>query len=196
MRTIIIIEYTPFTFESDDYIIAVEKGALECINKIKVDVAVGDFDSVSSSDLELIKKNFKTIVLPEEKDVTDLDYAIQLATTEEIIILGGIAGRRVEHFFGNMLHFKKYPKLKFMDNNSLIYLINDGIHKYFNNGYHYISFFSYTDYSLISLENFKYELNDYHLGRFDSLCISNEASNGTIIVKVGSLLVIETKKDA
>jgi thiamine pyrophosphokinase len=50
--------------------------------------------------------------------------------------------------------------------------------------------------SVISLKNFKYPLNQYELTLFNTIGISNELNGdiGTIEVKKGKIMVIESKK--
>ena len=54
----------------DSYVIGVDKGALYCLkNHIKMDLAVGDFDSVNNSEYELIKENEKNLFDSELKNI-------------------------------------------------------------------------------------------------------------------------------
>ncbi|SYV95467.1 Thiamine pyrophosphokinase, partial [Mycoplasma putrefaciens] len=46
--------------DNDNFIIGVERGCLDLIKKkIKIDLAIGDFDKVDLSELELIKQTAK-----------------------------------------------------------------------------------------------------------------------------------------
>ena len=63
----------------DSYVIGVDKGALYCLkNHIRMDLAVGDFDSVNNRDFDLINKETKIIKLNSIKDDTDTEHALNL----------------------------------------------------------------------------------------------------------------------
>lgn len=180
-----------------DYLIGVDKGALVSLKyNIKLNLAIGDFDSVSKDDFNKIKDVYKVIKLNEEKDLTDtkeaLNYAYKL--TNDVYMFGGIDGKRVEHLVANLTLFNEYPNLKIMSNNSIIYLKNNSFN--INSNYKYISFFAYDSDIVISLKGFKYNLNNYLLKRFDSLCISNEViANDNLVSINGNLLVILSNND-
>jgi thiamine pyrophosphokinase len=67
--------------ETNEIIIGVEKGAyMLAKNRIAMDRAVGDFDSVTQEEKELIAKYAETVALyPEEKDKTDTELAVDMA---------------------------------------------------------------------------------------------------------------------
>lgn len=180
-----------------DYLIGVDKGALKALDyNLKLDLAIGDFDSVSNDDFNKIKEVYKVIKLNKEKDLTDtkesLNYAYKL--TNDVYMFGGIDGKRVEHLIANLTLFNEYPNLKIMSNNSIIYLKNNSFNINYN--YKYISFFAYDSDIVISLKGFKYNLNNYLLKRFDSLCISNEVITNDNLVSInGNLLVILSNND-
>lgn len=181
---------------NDYYVIGVDKGALLLIrNNIKCDEAIGDFDSVCQDDLELIKKNTKVTVLNMEKDDTDTFVSIKRAyeISDDVTILGGIEGRRIEHFIANLNLLSKYDNLKLIDDNSYIFKLNTSTNLK-KDEYKYISFFALED-SIISLEGFKYNLCNYNLKVFDSLCVSNEIQNLAKISLNGKILVIKSKND-
>ncbi len=181
---------------TDYYVIGVDKGALLLIrNNIKCDEAIGDFDSVCQDDLELIKKNTKVTVLNMEKDDTDTFVSIKRAyeISDDVTILGGIEGRRIEHFIANLNLLSKYDNLKLIDDNSYIFKLNTSTNLK-KDEYKYISFFALED-SIISLEGFKYNLCNYNLKVFDSLCVSNEIQNLAKISLNGKILVIKSKND-
>ena len=182
---------------NDSFIIGADKGAINAINQgIKLDLALGDFDSVTNNELELIKNNSKRIIkLDPIKDVTDTNYAINLLNDyDEIILLGGITGKRIEHFISNIIDLYNHPNLKIMDNNSLILIMDKSFIPL--NDYKYISLYSLDNNTIISLSGFKYNLNNYNLKINDPLCISNEIINESYVnIIKGKLLVIYSKDD-
>jgi thiamine pyrophosphokinase len=184
-------------------IIGVDRGAFIASEAgLKLDVAYGDFDSVSPSELDLIAKSSKKVIqLNSVKDFTDAYGAYKLAqSADKIVILGGIQGMRVEHFLALLNIVKTDPRVEIQDNASTVknliakempYLVDKKDGKY-------CSLFSNGE-AKITLEGFKYPLKDYLLKENDSLCISNEVNKdskqGRIFIESGSCLAIFSKDD-
>ena len=200
MRAVLIIGNN-YKLNNDDlknsYIIGVDKGALYCLhNNIKMDLAVGDFDSVSKEEFDLIKKNNDIIKLNPIKDDTDTEHALNLVKNyDEILILGGIKGNRIEHFISMLIYLKKFPNLIIKDDYSIIYTIDKNI-EIKKDEYKYISLFSLDDNTIISLDGFKYNLCDFNLKMDNPLGVSNEIIKdfGNIKIK-GRIIVVKTKDD-
>ena len=180
------------TLESDEILVGVDRGALIALkNGYRLDYAIGDFDSVSEAELELIKGYAKSFIkLNPEKDLTDTEYAINyFKDADEILIYGGIAGKRVDHLYANINLCLKYPNLTFIDSTTKIMAIPQYIS--LNEDYYFYSFFA-REGSTISLSGFKYELTDYTFSKADNLCISNEAcsANPTISFKGEGIMIM------
>lgn len=180
-----------------DIIIGADRGALHAIkNGIIPDISIGDFDSVTDSELDIIKKNSKKIIkLNPIKDKSDTEEAIELVKDyDEIHILGGIKGKRIEHLFANIISLINYPNASLKDEDSLIEIINDNNYK-IKKEYKFISLYAIEE-SIIVLKGFKYNLNDYLLKTNDPLCLSNEIiNNPKIELKKGKLLIIYSHGD-
>ena len=119
-------------FNNDyDLIIGIDRGAYNLAsNNIKMDIAYGDFDSVNEAEFELIKKYSKKIVkLNPIKDLSDTYQVIKDYKNYDITILGGIYGKRIEHFYSNLLSLINYDNIKIMDENSLIIKCKKGVYK-------------------------------------------------------------------
>ena len=73
---------------------------------MRVDIAVGDFDSVTAGALERAELDGATVQRhPEGKDATDLELALTAALEQaprRIIVVGGHGGR-LDHLLGNAL---------------------------------------------------------------------------------------------
>ena len=73
---------------------------------LRVDVAVGDFDSVTDAGLDrAAEAGAKVDRHPEAKDATDLELALDVARSldpDRIVVLGGHGGR-LDHLLGNAL---------------------------------------------------------------------------------------------
>lgn len=191
-----------FKFQNDlkdfDFLIGVDRGAYNAyLHNVYVDLAIGDFDSINDNELNLISKHSNIIKLNPIKDLTDTAEALEYAykMSDDVVMLGGIEGKRIEHFIANICLLEKYPKLKMINENSLIYTI-DKSHT-LDTTYKFASFFAIKDVKNLCLSGFKYELNNYHLALYDSLCISNEIISEKNIVSFdsGIVLVILTNDD-
>ena len=83
-----------------------------------VDVLVGDFDSLATSDLEAAELSDTEIVRHRvDKDATDLELALDLAIERgprEVIVVGGGEGERLDHFVGmlSLLGDPRYSEAK------------------------------------------------------------------------------------
>lgn len=192
-----------FDVATFDFIIGVDGGTDEALAAgIKLDLVIGDFDSLKSED---ILKEIKHIKLPNRKNETDTLYAIEYVKKEmgyDVTILGGIGGARVEHTFANMMLMYRFNNLVIEDENSTIFKLEKGIHILDNNkykNYKYLSLFPLYNNTVISLSGLKYNLDNYNLKLGDIRTISNEfdQSNKTSQIEVieNSIIVILHKKN-
>ncbi len=95
----------PIPLPSDAMVIAADGGLrLSSILGLRVDVVVGDMDSVSPADLAAAEQAGARIERhPIDKDATDLELALDAAITGgaiEITVVGG-AGGRLDHLLAN-----------------------------------------------------------------------------------------------
>lgn len=99
-----------------DFWVGVDYGALYLINQgAKIDVAVGDFDSISSKELVKVQKNVSKIIkVSPIKDYTDTEIALlevlKKDKTEDIIVYGATGGR-IDHLMANLFFILK-PEFK------------------------------------------------------------------------------------
>ncbi len=187
------------TLDLEDYfLVGVDKGAYELAsNHINMDLAIGDFDSISSEELTHVKA-FASIIktLNPIKDNTDTYEAyMEVKDYSSIIILGAIQGKRIEHFLANLNLVKSNKNIILKDENSIIYK-KDSYFKITKSEYKYYSFFALEE-TVISLDGFKYPLSEYSLSPYDSLTISNELieDEGSVNIDGGSVVIIESKND-
>lgn len=200
MRAIIVTYPTPkdirkiFPLKESDVIIAVDQAVLALYKqRIKIDLAVGDFDSLTNQGMLI---NLHVIRLNPIKDVTDAHQALVEAkkmNPDELIMIGGLGGERIEHFVAHTLFFDEFPELQIVDEYSTIKLLQEGLHDVHSKGY--VSLFAYPK-AKLSLIGFKYPLSTYLLMTYDPLCISNEVveDHGIIHVHEGRILMIESLK--
>ena len=183
---------------SNSYVVGVDKGAYNAyLNNINLDLAIGDFDSTTNEEYKCIEKIAKEVIkLNPIKDETDTAMAIKYLENkfDEIYILGGISGKRIEHFLANVITLCNSPKIKIIDDNYLIECKNTNFIPNFD--YRYISFFSLDNDTRLTLKGFKYNLDNYNLKIFDPLCISNEIIDEALVqIHSGKILVIYSKSD-
>ena len=200
MRAIIVTYPTPNNIQSlvnltsEDYVIGVDQ-AVQYLKEqqIKIDLAVGDFDSLENmdllSDLDVVKLN----PIKDNTDTSQALYEAKKRGYKDIVLIGGFGGDRIEHFIAHLTHFNSYESLMMINENSTIYIKKEGHYTFTYDGY--ISFFGYPE-ATISLTGFKYPLKAYQLTTFDALCISNEllSNAGELIVHHGAVLVVESYK--
>ena len=102
-------------------------------NDIRIDILLGDMDSIFSDTLDYYNSSpIEVIILNKEKDMTDTQYAADLAVengADSITIIGAV-GSRIDHSLANM-HvlvrlFKKGIHAKIIDDNNTIYVLGKG----------------------------------------------------------------------
>ena len=197
-----------------DYCIAADSG-LVMADKLglKVDLLLGDYDSVDKKIFEKYNRNTKTITYPCEKDYTDTHLALKKAiekikklqdtskdSTEDEIAIIGATGTRYDHAFTNIFvldeSLEAGIRCAIYDKNNKIYLADKSLEirkdKQFGD---YLSFAPMTPEAGLSLSGVKYPLDRYTLRQGESICQSNEITE--IIAKVeiftGKLVVFETR---
>ncbi len=186
-----------------DYIIGVDRGALFLVNNaVTPDLVVGDFDSVSLAELNLIKESCNNIAkYDQNKDYTDTELAFHLALEKrpkEILMLG-VTGTRFDHSFANvqLLYngLKEDILCRIIDKNNEIRIIDKSIT--INKGeYTHVSLLPFSlQVTGVTLEGFRYPLNNRTLCAGESIGISNilEEELGKILLDSGALLVIKSK---
>lgn len=178
-----------------DYI-GVDHGVEILINQgIKPIYAIGDFDSLKD---QTILTNLKIHRLPTRKDVTDthsaIDYAI--ANGYDEIDVYGVTGGRLDHFMSAMCLLEKYRqiKIRIIDEQNIIQLINQGIHQVYHDEYRYFSLFALDD-SYIDIVGAEYPLTNYHLYRDDPLCVSNQVSHDVATITTSKPIILIKAKD-
>lgn len=187
-------------------IIAVDSGMdfLYSVN-LKPDYIVGDFDSANPLALEYFKtmENINIIQLMPEKDETDTEHAMKMAMelgASKITIIGA-TGSRLDHLLGNIsllgIGLENGVSIEMVDGHNRIRMIDKDfeIDKATQFG-KYVSLIPFTTtVEGLTLKGFKYPLDDFTMGGYNSLGVSNEIAEdkAQILIKKGSLIVIESK---
>jgi len=153
-------------------LIGADRGALTLAELLPdFEAAIGDFDSVTPAEMEVIKKKSRDCrILPAQKDETDTEaaiaYAIETFSPEEIILLGAFGGR-LDHLMSN-LWLAFHPLMKGMAGKvSLIDLHNTL--RFYVPGSHvlekeadkkYLSFIGMTSIKKLTLTGVAYPLHE------------------------------------
>ncbi|MBS8263417.1 thiamine diphosphokinase [Mesobacillus boroniphilus] len=187
--------------------IGIDRGVFYLLKAgVKPAAAFGDFDSVSEAEMAEIEevvtdlKKFKP-----EKDETDMELALNWALEQEAesITIFGATGGRLDHLMANIQLLVKPLKqennlhIEIIDAKNILYVKKPGTYNIEHmQDFKYISFLPVTPaVSGMTLENFKYPLNDCHIPMGSTLCISNELirGHGTFSFCEGILLVVRSK---
>lgn len=189
------IDLSNFDYENK-IVVGIDKGAyLAYKANIKLDYAIGDFDSISAYELELLSSYTNVIKLNPIKDETDTLYALRMFKDyRNLYILGGIVGPRIDHFVANLKLFYEFSNLIIVDNNTVIMECRSGLN-FLKDEYKYCSLFALEDVFNLTIKGFKYELENYNLSHESLLGVSNEiVGNAHITFSSGRLLLIKSKE--
>ncbi len=166
---------------------------------VKVDILLGDFDSIgehkTNEDVEIIK-------VPAEKDFTDTQLAVETAIergADEIVIVGGLSGR-LDHTMSNISILEDLSTRRvhaiIADGNNRIRFINSTSTLIAKSGYKYVSILLASDKAKgVSAEGCKYPLKNAKLQRNVQYAISNEIDGNCALISVrkGAIYIVESK---
>ena len=180
--------------DNDEYIIAID-GGYEVLKKynISINAFFGDFDSLDKQDIAIKNEHVYSSI----KDYSDFDLAINYLindlkiSKEDMVLVYNGTGGRLDHYNAilNTLIRNKEFNIKVINDRNLIFISDNNTFK--KDSFKYISFFSIEKDTIISLEGFKYNIQNYKLNQFDNLCLSNEIINDGILMTNKKLLVIK-----
>lgn len=192
--------------KDSDYIICADGGAKHLIKmNIFPNLVIGDFDSISEEDKSIfIEKNVEFYKFPTNKDATDTELALDFALSKgpsELVFLGAL-GNRMDHTIANVNLLKKLldnkVKGKIINENNEIYLLNEENNKIIfsdTKNYYFSIVPMSSDVNGVTLEGFKYPLENACIPLGSTLGISNEANKDSVMIKLkeGLLLVIKAR---
>lgn len=197
-------DLTQYEAEVDIWIGA-DLGGIAILDQgIKLDYAVGDFDSVTAEQKEeILEQALHIDVYSEIKNETDLELALNKAYNIKAkkIYLFGITGGRLDHALINvqLLHaiINKNIRGFIIDCWNRMELKKPGTYTIFKNElYSYISFVPFTEcVKRISLSGFTYPITDYDVTWGSTRLISNELElkKGSFSFEEGLLLLIQSR---
>ena len=188
-------------------ITACDRGYVVCKSLgLKPDFIIGDFDSSPEGTYEqALEEGCPLVRLNPIKDDSDSEAAINLVienTTEgDIVFLAG-TGTRLDHVLGNIallgMALKKGRRVILLDKTNRIQMLTSGQSLTIKKGAQHGKYISLMPYmgpvKGLTLEGFKYSLNNHDIFGFSTLTVSNEISEneGTIRFAEGYLIVMET----
>ncbi len=182
------------------YIIGVDRGAYWLIvNGIIPDIAIGDFDSVSARELQVIRKNIRRVEEhPKEKDLTDMELAVVHAIKlrpKEIVIYRAL-GSRLDHTLANIHLLEKiHDSGVIRDGNNEVRFASGRLVIRKESRYRYVSLLPVSKTIEVTLRGFLYDASHALIRRGQTLGISNEicGDKATIEVHRGRALVIRSR---
>lgn len=189
----------------DDFIIACDAGYRNCEPLgCRPDIIVGDFDTAPCPETG----DDDIVILPHVKDDTDTEYAAKLASQkgfDEVLMLGGLGGRRMEHTLANLctgfgLEKRGIRATLLNERSRITYVMPGETRRYPKQNYFYFSVFPMEGRAEGVCEGGSfYELSDAVLTAAYPIGVSNEYAEGsdsiTISTRTGALVVVETIPD-
>ena len=184
----------------------VDRGALYLLDKgINPLLSCGDFDSINSEQRKEVEQKSKYFRVKHSEDLTDADFALEnileLFDSVEEIDIYGATGRRLDHFFGNilLLNNEKYNnvKVKIIDDNNIITIAHSGQNIFEKiEGYKYFSIVPIYEDTKMSIKKSKYEVENLVLTLNRPNATSNEFANEKAIeLEVSSNVLVIYSKD-
>ena len=188
-----------------DVFVGVDAGSLFLLqHQLPLDMAIGDFDSVSPADFQQIEQAAKELIqAPAEKDDTDLELALKTVFERypqaQARVFGALGGR-IDHLLSNLFLASEPDLAPFMGQMELagednrILFRPAGQHRLSPiEGMTYISFMP-SDGSHLTIENAKYPLREENFF-FKKCYSSNEFLDGDIQIALdtGYVVIIYSK---
>ena len=174
---------------SKSIFVGVDRGAWELIQaNYHLDLAIGDFDSISLEQMQMIKKQSnKCKIYQSDKDDTDTELAFcwiqEYYPSSDIYVLGGLGqgSNRLDHLIANlyMVYQPRFRTLlkqtQFIEKDHKIAWLGSGEHILYpdSNYPEYLSIIAMTPIEGLTIEDAKYNLRPTELF-FPRAFISNE----------------------
>jgi len=187
-----------------DSIIGVDRGAAWLLShNIIPHVAVGDFDSVTKKEFQLIEKKVQQVIKqpPYPKYETDMELAVQHALKQNPnqVAIYGATGTRIDHMLGSLYLLEQFLKTsidaRIVDETNEIILVSGRRTLKKVKGYRYVSVLPFTKSAIVTLRGFLYEVDSLTIHQGQTVGISNEIPGieATIEVHEGIVWVIQSK---
>lgn len=183
-----------------NFIIGIDAGAETLLESgIKVDLAIGDFDSIKNKDL---LKNINHLEYPKEKDYSDTEIAINHAISMgfDEFILTNMLGGRTDHLLFNISAlykiFKNHKDAKILENKEEIYIFDNTI-EFETELNDIVSIFPIVSpVKFINSKGLYYPLSNKSVSLGETLTLSNIAVENRVKVAIESGVAIVIVKKA
>lgn len=185
--------------DGNDLVIAADAGYKNAaLMGAHINILIGDFDSLGDipDDVDEVFR------LPEEKDVTDTQIAVDMAVergADEIVIVGSTSGR-LDHTLSTLAILEKYwekrLQIYIVNGQNRVRYIRDSGFIVVRSQYKYFSVIAADEkVKGVSIEGGKYPLIKKTLLRNHQFAVSNEITKNCalITVKKGGIYIIESK---
>ncbi len=185
-----------------DLCIAADSGYKNaCALGVKVNILLGDFDSLDADLKANVGDDIEVLTVPSEKDFTDTQMAVDTALdkgADEIVIIGGLSGR-LDHTLSNLavLEFLNEKKIQAIitDGKNRVRFIDSTSTLVAKSKFKYLSLIAKgKKVSGVTIEGCKYPLCDAKLTDSYQYAVSNEIVGNCafISVKRGSVYIVES----
>ncbi len=185
--------------DDEDIVIAADSG-YDSAKKmgVKVDILIGDFDSLKG---ELPKDVPEILQVPVKKDLTDTQLAVEKAVemgAYEIFIIGSTSGR-LDHTLSTLAIlenlWERHKRGYIISGQNRISYIKNTNHIILRSDYKYFSLIATDIAKGVSIEGAVYPLKNKTLDRKLQYAVSNqiEGNAALVTVKKGGLFIIESR---
>jgi len=191
--------------KEEGFVLGVDRGALFALEEgINLDIALGDFDSITAEEEERINKEAEVMIHDSSVEDTDTEVALLyvLENYEDAdIYLHNWYGGRIDHLYSILLvavqkRFEKITsKLHLISNNNFISYYSSGEYEINQiNNMDYLSFVLLTEVKDLTLNGVKYPLENKSFDHPLAL-VSNEFINGkaSFSFKKGIVAAIQSR---
>ena len=191
----------PVLLSEGDFLCAADAGYLHLLRVgQRPDLVIGDFDSMEKTELP---PDMERIILPEVKDDTDTIYAVREGFRRgyrRFRIYCALGGIRFSHTVANIQLLAMIRDLggegELLAGTTRLFIGSTGSETVFDGDREgYLSVFSLTDQSEVSIRGMYYTLDHGLLTRSYPLGVSNHFIGGTAVITVhsGEVLLVEER---
>ncbi len=186
--------------KADDLRIAADSGYLTArALGDRVDLVIGDFDSMSE---EKLPDGVEIVRVPAEKDETDTQLAVEAAIergADRLVIIGGLGGR-LDHTLSSLFILEDLAErgvyAVMTDGQNRARFVRSGSALIGSSGYKYLSVIA-ADAKVkgVTVEGCRYPLKNAMLDRRRQYAVSNEIEGNCALVSVkkGGIFIIESR---
>jgi len=189
--------------KSFSQIIGVDRGAFILLKKgILPDVAIGDFDSVTKKEMNIIRTKISDIrYYPSDKNKTDLELAVSyaLALKPVEITMFGVTGGRLDQSFAAFQLLQNIHehlcRAVIRDEHNSMEFVSGNVYIAKNTVFPYISILPASDEIMVSIKGCAYSLHKKIMKKGTTLGVSNRIVSqiAEITVHKGNAFIITSK---